>query len=412
VAHKTPKPNLTLLHITTVPMSLGFVAGQVGYIKARGFAVHALSSPGIELVTFGERERVPVHAVEMLRRISPAQDAVALYRLVRCLKRIRPQIVHAHTPKGGLLGMMSAWLARVPVRVYHLHGLPYLTATGTKRQLLRWSEKVSCLLAHQVLCVSPSVRAVAVEEGLCPPEKVAVLRNGSINGVDANVKFNPARFDADARTRVREQYNIPADALIVGFVGRLVRDKGIHELAEAWTVLREEYPRLHLLVAGCFESQDPVMPEVQAQLESDPRVHLTGFVSDTPPLYAVMDVLTLPTYREGFPITPLEASAMALPVVSTRVPGCVDAVLDGVTGTLVPPRDAPALVDALRRYLDDPLLRRRHGQAGRERALRDFQPEAIWEAVYQEYMRLLSERGIAVAALRSWEGSVPVSEQR
>lgn len=411
MAHNTVnQQTFTLLHITTVPTSLGFLRGQIGYIKARGFDVHALSSPGAQLAVFGEAERVPVYAVEMLRRISPAHDLMALYRLVRHMKRIQPQIVHAHTPKGGLLGMISAWLAGVPVRVYHMHGLPYMTASGAKRQVLRWSEKVSCWMAHQVFCVSPSVRAVAVEEGLCPAEKIAILCNGSINGADANVKFNPARFDDNIRTRVREHYAIPDDALVVGFVGRIVRDKGINELAQAWIALRDEYPTLHLLIAGRFESQDPVMPEVRVLLETDPRVHLTGHVADTPPLYATMDVLTLPTYREGFPVTPLEASAMALPVVGTRVPGCVDAVLDGVTGTLVAPRDVPALAEALRCYLDDPLLRQQHGQAGRERVLRDFQPEAIWEAVYQEYMRLLGERGIAVMDPQVCAGSVPVSE--
>ncbi len=387
-------PCKTLVQITTVPVSLGFFTGQIGYMKARGFEIQAISSPGADLKKFAEREQVAVHAVEMPRRITPLRDLVAIFRLWRTLRRIRPAIVHAHTPKGGLLGTTAAWLARVPVRIYHMHGLPFTTASGYKRLLLRWSEQVACRLAHQVFCVSHSVREVALAESLCRPEKIKVLLRGSINGVDAAHRFNPANLGQNARKDTRSSHGIPADALVVGFVGRFVRDKGIAELAGAWRTLREEFLALHLLVVGPFEPQDPVPPQVEALLRGDPRIHLTGMVDDTPPLYAAMDIVALPTYREGFPNIPLEAAAMALPVVATRIPGCVDAVEDGVTGTLVPPRDATALADAIRTYLNHPELRRKHGQAGRQRVLRDFRPEAIWEALYQEYVRLLREKGL------------------
>ena len=138
-------------------------------------------------------------------------------------------------------------------------------------------------------------------------------------------------------------------------------------------------------------------------LRTDARVHLLGHVRDMPALYAAMDLLVLPTYREGFPYVPMEAAAMALPVVATLVPGCVDAVVDGVTGTLVPPRDPAALAAAIARYLGDPDLRRRHGQAGRERVLRDFRPGDIWEATYQEYVRLLRAKGLPVPLPREAE---------
>ncbi len=387
-------PNNRIVHITTVPISLGFFTGQIGYMKARGFEIQAISSPGADLKKFAEREQVAIDAVEMPRRITPLRDLIAIFRLWRTLRRIRPAIVHAHTPKGGLLGSIAAWLARVPVRIYHMRGLPLIAAWGHKRLLLRWSEKVACLLAHRVFCVSHSVREVAVAEALCPSEKIKVLLRGSGNGVDATHRFNPANVGQNARKDTRSSHGIPADAQVVGFVGRIVRDKGMAELAGAWRTLREEFPILHLLVVGPFEPQDPVPPEVEALLRGDTRIHLTGMVDDTQPLYAAMDIVALPTYREGFPNIPLEAAAMALPVVATRIPGCVDAVEDGVTGTLVPPRDATALADAIRTYLNHPELRRQHGQAGRQRVLRDFRPEAIWEALYQEYVRLLREKGL------------------
>ena len=224
--------------------------------------------------------------------------------------------------------------------------------------------------------------------------KIRVLLRGSVNGVDASVAFNPARVGAHVRANIRAAYGIPPDAVVVGFVGRLVRDKGLAELAAAWTMLRDEFPKLHLLIIGVFEPYDPVAPQVKAVLCSDPRVHLAGAVAEVTSFYAAMDVVLLPTYREGLPVVPLEAAAMELPVVATRIPGCVEAVEDGVTGTLVPARDVAALADATRMYLRDPKLRQKHGCAGRARVLSQFRQEAIWEAVYQEYERLLRERGI------------------
>ncbi len=386
-----------LIHITTVPEMLPFFSGQVGYMKDRKLEVEAIASPGKDLDRFGALEEIRVHGVAMTRRITPLRDLVALGRLWRRLRLSRPQIVQSHTPKGGLLGMISAWLARVPVRIYHIHGLPLMTATGLKRQLLRWTEKVACGLSHQVLCVSNSVREVAVAEGLCPAEKVRVLLGGSVNGVDAREKFNPSA-GAEGRANIRSSYGIPADASVVGFLGRLVRSKGVVELVTAWARLRDELPTLHLLMVGEFEPQDPVPPEVREVLRTDSRIHLTGWIQDVAPFYAAMDIVVLPSYREGLPVVPLEAAAMELPVVATRIPGCVDAVDDGVTATLVPVRDAKALADAVGMYLRDPELRRKHGRAGRERVLSKFKQEAIWEALYQEYQRLLEANGVRSAA--------------
>lgn len=229
-----------LLHITTVPESLGFLTGQTSYMKAKGFEVHALSSPGEFLIEFAEREQVSVYAVRMPRRITPLQDIYAIFQLWQHLHQIYPQIVHAHTPKGGLLGTVSAWLAGVPVRIYHIRGLPFMTATGYKRLLLRWSEKVACLLANQVFCVSHSIREVAVSEGLCPAAKIKVLLGGSGNGVDATDRFNTTQVDKHTRQETRKKCGIPADALVVGFVGRIVRDKAIAELVAAWKTLSRE----------------------------------------------------------------------------------------------------------------------------------------------------------------------------
>lgn len=372
-------------------MTLGFLRAQVAFMQARGLETWTLSSPGEDLDRFASELDVPVISVEMTRRITPVRDLAALARITAAIRRIRPTIVHAHTPKAGLLGMIAATLAGVPVRVYQMRGLPLMSARGTKRQLLRTAEALACHLADRVICVSHSLREAALEEKLCPPEKITVLGGGSGQGVDATGRFDPRRLPANASERTRARLGIPSEATVVGFVGRLVRDKGVVELTDAWTSLREAHPGTHLILVGRFEPHDPLPSGVEARLQHDRRVHLLGWDWDTPPLYAAMDVVALPTYREGFPNVPLEAAAMELPVVATRVTGCVDAVVEGATGTLVPAADAPALARAISDYLNHRELRLEHGRAGRRRVVRNFRPEATFQLLFQEYRRLMEK---------------------
>ena len=387
---------IKLVQITTVPDALTFLRGPVALAKSRGFEVVAISSPGELLDAFGNEADIPVFPVEMPRRIAPLADLRALVQLTRLLRQLRPHIVHAQTPKGGLLGTTAAWLAGVPARLYHIRRLPMLTATGYKRTLLRYSEKVACTLAGQVLCVSHSIREEAIREHLGPADKIKVLFHGSGQGVDAAEKFNPERIPPTAGAETRNRLGIPEQATVIGFIGRIVRDKGVVELTQAWMTLRRQFPDLHLLMVGPLETQDPIPQDTVRSLQDDPRVHLVGVDKNTPPLYAATDIVALPTYREGFPNVALETAAMALPIVATRVPGCVDAVEDGVTGTLVPVQDAQALTEALQNYITHPDLRAQHGHAARARVLRDFRPESIWQATFDEYLALLQKSGIAL----------------
>src|SRR5262252_6876921 len=224
-----PSP-VPLVHVTTVPMTLRCLTGQPEFMRRAGFEMHVISSPGEELDGFAEREGAIPHAVPMLRRITPLKDLVALVRLWRILRTIGPAIVDAHTPKAGLLGMLAAWLAGVPVRIHHMHGLTFVTRKGLRRLLLRWTETIAALVAHRVLCVSRSVREVAIAEGICPAEKIRVLLGGSINGVDADGRFKPP--DLAVRRACRQEYGIGDQCRVIGFIGRLVREKGIVELVD------------------------------------------------------------------------------------------------------------------------------------------------------------------------------------
>ena len=389
-----------IMHVTTVPSTLlAFLPGQIGYMKRRGFTVSAVSSPGEELDHFSLEESVDVQGIVMPRSITPLHDIAALGSLVWYLRVRQPAIIHAHTPKAGLLGMMAGALAGTPVRVYHLAGLPMMTAEGPKRALLKGCEMLACRLAHRVIAESPSLLETAIDEGICDAAKIGVIVNGSVNGVDAAGRFNPTTKSPLVRRQVRTRFGIPQDARVVGFVGRIVTDKGIVELAHAWRTLRAACSDAHLLLVGPVEKQDHA-PEAEAMLRPDPRVHFAGMDWDTPPLYTAMDVFVLPTYREGLGTVSLEAAAMGLPVVATRVTGCVDAVQDGITGTLVPAKNVPALALAIETYLKDPSLRERHGRAGRRRMLREFKPETIWESLYVEYCRLLRTRHLPIPSPR------------
>lgn len=373
-----------VIHVTTVPLSLTFLRGQPRYMRERGIDPQVVSSPGPELDAFACEEGVTATAVPMARAITPLADLRSLAQLWRLFRRERPDIVHSHTPKGGLLGTIAATAAGVPVRLYHMRGLPLMGASGAKRTLLTLTERVSCALATEVLCVSHSLRQVALDAKLASPTRIRVLAGGSGQGVDAAGRFDPDQFDETDRRAARAELDLPADALVFAFVGRVVRDKGIHELSQAWQRVRAELPDAHLLIVGPLEPQDPIAPEVHDQLSRDPRVHLVGATRDTPRIYAAADVVVLPTYREGFPNVPLEAAAMRRPVVATRIPGCVDAIDDGVTGTLVPAKDPDSLADAMLAYRSA-ALRETHGLAGRERVLAAFARERIWAALADTY---------------------------
>lgn len=380
-----------LMHVVTVPGTLGFFDGQFDYFRLHGYDISVVASPTANFEQMVQELSVKGHRIPMEREISPLKDLAALVRFWSLFRRERPDIVHGHTPKGGFLSMLAAWLARVPLRVYHLHGLRFETTQGLKRRILMFVEQLSCLFAHRVIAVSHSVAEKAVEHRLCRSNKIKVLGEGSVNGVDAQGRFSPDAIESGVRSRLRHKYGIPDDAVVVGFVGRLTKDKGIVELVDAWRIVSAQMPNVHLLIVGEFESGDPVPVEVRESLQAGDRIHLTGRVTNMPEVYRTMDLVVLPTYREGLPQVLLEAAAMELPVVATFATGCVDAVEDGRTGLLVPVGDANALATSIMKYVADAGLRAEHGRAGRRRVLQCYRPEDVWLELDAEYKVLMRE---------------------
>lgn len=378
--------------ITTIGASIvALMRGWPSYLRANGFSVETISAEDRALEDFARHEGIDrVHVVPMTRRITPWTDLKCVWRISRILRAGRYDVVHASTPKGGLLGMIAATLARTPVRIFTLRGLPIVVSRGWKRRLLWICDWLTFRLAHRVTAISASVAQEAVSLGLCPADKITVIGHGSSNGIDA---ARYTRHGPSSSAVLRAKWNIPPQAVVVGFVGRIVHDKGVIELEQAWQTVRTAEPQARLVIVGTPNDEDPVPPDVMQRLQRDERVVLAGWMDNPAAAYEAMDILVLPTHREGFGNVLLEANSMELPVIASRVTGCVDAVVDGVTGLLFPARDAAALAQAILTLVRDPQLRRSMGQAGRERVLRDFRSETIWAGMLQLYHEELRRAG-------------------
>jgi glycosyltransferase involved in cell wall biosynthesis len=380
----------SLVHVFSVADSLIFVSDQVRRLRELGMDVTLVTSPDDRLVRAGLDLGVRTVGIPMARRVSPLEDWESLSRLRDLFTALRPDIVHAHTPKGGLLGMLAASATQVPARLYQMRGLAYVTQRGPMRALLSTTERLSCRSATRVICQSKSLLETALEDRLVAPEQVEVLLEGS-NGVDMR-RFNRERWRAQGFA-LRKTWGASEDEVVFVFVGRLVRDKGVPELLEAFSAVRRDVPRAQLVLVGPLEERDGLADETVARLNGD-GVRAVGFQADPAPYLAASDVLVLPSHREGFPNVPLEAAAMELPVVSTTVPGCRDAVERDVTGLLVPPGDAAALAEAMRRYGRSVELRKAHGTAGLARVHARFRREVVTDAVMGLYARELSRVGL------------------
>jgi glycosyltransferase involved in cell wall biosynthesis len=247
------------------------------------------------------------------------------------------------------------------------------------------AERITCWSASQVIAVSESLRQKALGDSLCEPTKIRVLRRGSGNGVAAATRFNPANVPQHSGLVVRQHLGAPDGMFMVGFVGRITRDKGVRELSQAWHKIASIRQDVGLMLIGPDESDDVETHSAMAALRQLPNVWDLGAKSDMPEIYSAMDLLCLPSYREGFPNVVLEAASMCVPSVTTDAIGCVDSVLDGLTGTIVPVGDAQAIATAILRYADDKGLCECHGYAARARVIEHFQQEPIWEDLLREY---------------------------
>ena len=367
--HKNQKSHIAdICFVSSISYTIYvFYGSLLKQLKNRGveFGVAATSSPN--LCDLRDKYKCNIFPIHIARRIALLKDIAAIFRLTCYFRNQRYRIVHAHTPKGGLVGMMASFFARVPVRVYTIHGLPLETATGLKRRLLWLAEAVSCRFANQILAVSLSLRELVVKERLCSPEKIKVLGDGTACGLDTE-KFVLNETNVASGKEIRKELRVSEDEIVVGFVGRLVPDKGIKTLVESFVCLQDQLHDIHLLLVGPVdESRETFDRGLTDTIETNKNIHCVGFKDDTVPYYAAMDIFAMPSRREGFGMTLIEASAMKLPVIGSRIVGCVDAVDDGLTGILVEVDNKDQLVMAMKQMIKSPELRRKFGCQGDKR---------------------------------------------
>lgn len=375
------RPRLVYV-VTVADTADAFLRGQLSHMVQSGYDVSLIAAPSPLLDEVGKAEGVSVHPVAMERSISPIADLQSIRALARLLGSLRPDIVNYGTPKAGLLTGIAAALRGVPLRVYTVHGLRFEGARGFRRFVLAAAEAIACRTAHRVVCVSPSVRRCLVEQRFVAPARATVLGAGSCNGIDAT-RYAPA--DTAARAAARRELGIAPGIPVVGFVGRMTRDKGVADLVAAFRALRTTRRDLTLLLVGDNDGTDPLPDDVRKEIDGHPGILLTGWIDDPRPYYACMDVFVLPSYREGLPQVVLEASAAALPVVATDATGVRDAIVDGATGLRTRRANVPALTEAIGRVLDDPTLARRLGDRGRRTVQRRYEPKRVWSALTDLY---------------------------
>lgn len=321
------------------------------------------------------------------RKPSPWSDMLVLFQLFNLFRRERFDIVHSIMPKTGILAMLAAWFSRVPTRIHTFTGQVWVTKHGAQRSLLKWFDKLIGSFTTCALADSPSQRDYLVDEGVLSPGKAKVIGAGSICGVDP-LRFHP---DAENRQTVRHGLGIAQDARVILFVGRLNRDKGMLELAAAFDTIAKQHPDVELLLVGA-EEDVPFSSMQEICHAGRDRLHYVSFTA-TPERYMVAaDILCLPSYREGFGMTIIEAAACGVPAVASRIYGITDAVADGKTGLLFPVGDVPALTQALLRLITENQLRQQMGNEARERALELFSSEKIAHELLTLYEKLSEGR--------------------
>ncbi len=383
---------MKLIRITTVPISLKtLLKGQHRFMFQNGFEVIGVSSSGKDLQDVERNETIRVAVLEMTRTISPISDLKSLWEFYALCKRERPTIVHSHTPKAGIVGMLGAKLAGVPVRLHTVAGLPLMEATGMKRKILDFVEKITYRCATKVYPNSRGLYDFILANNYTEKEKLQVIANGSSNGIDTHY-FDPALFSEVQKLELKQSLLLQPNDFVFVFVGRLVGDKGINELISGFTHLKPETLSLKLLLVGSLEGElDPLQPETLKVIETHPNIISVGFQSDVRPYFAISDCLVFPSYREGFPNVVMQAGAMGLPSIVTDINGCNEIIVEGENGTIIPVKNVAAIVQAMQKMCSDIAYYNQLRQNARRMIQSRYEQRVVWEALLEEYKRLLLE---------------------
>ncbi|MFV8224363.1 glycosyltransferase family 4 protein [Christiangramia aquimixticola] len=377
-----------LVRITTVPLSLEkLLEGQLTYMN-KFYEVTAISADKERLEKLGNSIGVKTFPVTLTRAITPIQDIKSLFRLYMYLKNEKPLIVHTHTPKAGVVGMLAAKLAGVPIRIHTVAGLPLMETTGAKRKLLDWVEKLTYTCAVRIYPNSFKLKSIINELGFAKESKLKVLGNGSSNGIDTKY-FDPSRYSLKFKSSLRKNLGISLDDFVYIFVGRLVREKGINELVAAFSKLQEEVENISLILVGPLEQElDPLNATTIEIINKHPKIITTGFQADVRSYFAISNALTFPSYREGFPNVVMQANAMSLPAIVSNINGCNEIIQNDVNGLIIKVKDEVALKEAMKKLLENPKLCWKLTQNTRPLIQANFEREQFWKILLKEYKEL------------------------
>ncbi|MBL4559850.1 MAG: glycosyltransferase family 4 protein [Labilibaculum sp.] len=373
------------LIVTTIPLSLGFFRGQVQVLK-KEFNVEFVSSSGVNLETICNDGKVIGYPVEMKREISIIKDIVSLYKLTILFFKLKPYVIHSSTPKAGLLSNMAAWLNNVPVRIYYVHGLRYEGVVGLKRKLLVLMECLSCYFATDVYSVSIGIRDLLKSDGITK-KKIKVIGNGSVNGIDVEYF---SRHNPDV-PNLKEKHHINSSNFVFGFVGRLVKDKGIHELVDAFVKINKNYPNTRLLLVGEFENGDPINKAIKVKIKTNKNILHVGFQRDVRPFLKMMNVFVFPSYREGFGVSLMEAAAMDVPAISSDITGCNEIIKNGYNGILIPSKSVINLFNAMEKMISDINLSNEMSKVCRTSVIDKYEQKALWDKTFESYSKLIKD---------------------
>ncbi len=357
-------------------MSLNiFCGGLLRELKNEGYDVVALSSPDEDLKELGEREGVRTIGVQMERHVSPLKDLVSLVKLTRVLREEKPDMVHSMTPKAGLLCMMAAKIAGVPVRLHTFTGLVWPTATGFSRKILMMTDRITCACATHIVPEGEGVKQDL--QRYITKKPMNVLGYGNVRGVDLDYWK-------------RKNNCVKRDSLTFIFVGRIVRDKGVNELVSAFMKLNQLYKGIRLLLVGSYEENlDPVLPETKRLIDTCESIEAVGAQKDVRPFYEKSDVLVFPSYREGFPNVVIEAGAMELPSIVTDINGSREIIENWKNGVIVPPRDGQALYDAMKWVIEYPEERGKMAEAARPMVENRYEQGFVRQCLKDYYKEIM-----------------------
>jgi glycosyltransferase involved in cell wall biosynthesis len=385
---------MKLIRITTVPLSLDkLLEGQLHFMRSH-FEVIAVSSEKDYLEKIGEKEQVATFHLEMTRKITPLKDLWAVYKLYLFLKKEKPQLVHTHTPKAGIIGMLASKLANVPHRLHTVAGLPLLETKGVKRKVLDLVEQLTYACATKVYPNSNGLLQFILSANYCNSSKLKVLANGSSNGIDTTY-FDRSHFSEEMVSDLRHKLEISKEDFVFIFVGRLVKDKGINELVTAFSELSKEKKKIKLLLVGPFEPDlDPIPTATLHEIKTNSSIINVGYQNDVRPYFAISNGLVFPSYREGFPNVVMQAGAMQIPAIVSNINGCNEIIQQGVNGLLISPKKIPPLKEAMRLIIEDTILYKKLEYYARPSITSRFEQKVVWDAILKEYEGLVkSEKG-------------------